>query len=40
MTWQQHVLFGLPVTIAAGVWNCAHHLEGIHELLILKIRGG
>jgi hypothetical protein len=40
MTWQQYVLFGLLVTIAVGVWNCVHHLEGIHELLVFKIRGG
>jgi len=40
MTWQQYVLFGLLATIVVGVWNCAHHLEAIHELLILKIRGG
>jgi len=31
MTWQQYILFGFLVALAMGVWNCAHHLEGIHE---------
>jgi len=34
MIWQQYVLFGSLVALAMGVWNCAHHLQGIHEILI------
>lgn len=34
MTWQQYILFGFLLVLAMGVWNCVHHLQAIHRILI------